>query len=108
MKSMKYVSLAVCLLLGSILILTVQDVSQAKRALPSAEALVQEQNPPKIISARIKGSKVIILGENFTPGTVVMVNGQAVKTNADSESPSSILVAKKINKVAQMGEQINL
>lgn len=104
MKSMKYVTLAVCLLFGSVFILTVQSVSQAKRALP----FVQDQNQPRIISARIKGSKVIILGENFTPGTVVMVNGQEVKTNADSESPSSILVAKKINKVAQMGEQINL
>lgn len=104
MKSMKYVSMAVCLLLGSVFILTVQSVSQAKRALP----FVQAQNPPRIISARIKGSKVIILGENFTPGTVVMVNGQAVKTSADSESPSSILVAKKINKVAQMGEEISL
>jgi len=108
MKSMKYVSIAVCLLLGSVFILTVQGVSQAKRALPFAASSAQDQNPPKIISARIKGSKVIILGENFTPGTVVMVNGQAVKTNADSESPSSILVAKKINKVAQMGEEINL
>jgi hypothetical protein len=108
MKSMKYPSVAVCLLLGFVFVMTVQSVSQAKRALPPATSLVQEQNPPKIINARIKGSKVIILGENFTPGTVVYVNGQAVKTNVDSDSPSSILVAKKVNKVAQMGEEVSL
>jgi hypothetical protein len=108
MKSMKYRSLAVCLLLGCALVITVQSVSQAKRALPIAISPAQQQDSPKIISARIKGSKIIIEGENFSPGTVVFVNGQAVKTNVDSESPSSILVAKKINKVAQMGEAVSL
>jgi hypothetical protein len=108
MKSMKYASLAVGLLLSSIFMMTAQSISQAKGAAPLAEAFLQDQNPPKIIGARMKGSKVIILGENFTPGTVVLVNGQAVKTSADSESPSSMLVAKKINKVAQMGEEVNL
>ena len=108
MKSMKYPAVAVCLLLGSVFLLTAQSVSEAKRGLPAAASLAQQQDSPKIINARVQGNKVIIQGENFDSGTVVMINGLTVKTNVDSQSPTSLLVAKKINKVAQMGEEVNL
>lgn len=108
MKPMKFSSLALCLLLGCGLVVAGPSLAQAKRALPIAASPAQEQNSPQIFNARLKGSKIIILGENFGPGTVVMINGQAVKTNVDSESPSTLLVAKKIHKVAPMGVEVKV
>jgi hypothetical protein len=106
MKSIKYPSLAVGLLLSFVFLMTAQSVSQAKRPLPSP--LAQAQNEPRIINARMKGSKIIILGENFNHETVVLINGQSVKTIVDSESPTSILVAKKIHKATPMGAEVQL
>jgi hypothetical protein len=108
MKSIKYPSLAVGLLLSLVFLMTAQSVSQAKRALPLTSSLAPAQNSPRITNARMKGSKIIILGENFNYDTVVLINGQPVKTIVDSESPTSILVAKKIHKATPMGAEVQL
>jgi hypothetical protein len=108
MKCMKLLSPAVFLFLGCLFFMTVQGAVEAKRAMPAASPTAQEQSSPKIFNARLKGSKIIITGENFGPGTVVLIDGQAVKTNVDSESPSTLLVAKKIHKVTQLGEEVRL
>ncbi len=106
MRSIKFIPLAVCLLLGSVFLPTIQGVSHAKLAL--LESAAQAQNAPKIFNAKMKGSKIIISGENFNPETVVLINGQPVKTIIDSESPTSVLVAKKIHKATPMGEEVQL
>jgi hypothetical protein len=108
MKSMKLSSLAVCLLLGCVCFMTVQSVAKTKPTPPSAASAVQEQNAPRIFNTKVKGSKILIQGENFGPGTVVLINGQAVKTNLDSESPTTLLVAKKITKVAEWGTEVTM
>ncbi len=46
-------------------------------------------------SARIKGRKLIVIGDNFDEGAVVLVNGDEMKTIRDSESATTRLVAKK-------------
>jgi hypothetical protein len=108
MKSMKVPSLAVCLVLGCVFLTTVQEVSTASRKAIPGKASARSQTAPRITNAKMKGSKVIILGENFDSSTVVLINGQAVKTVIDSESPTSILVAKKIHKATPMGAEVQL
>jgi hypothetical protein len=108
MKSIKLPSLAVCLLLSFIFLPTLQGVSHAKREATPGKSSAQSQTSPRIINAKMKGSKVIILGENFDGSTVVLINGQAVKTIVDAESPTSILVAKKIHKATPMGAEVQL
>ncbi len=49
----------------------------------------------KIYGARLKGKKLIVEGENFDDGAVILVNGELMKTTRDLESSSSRLVAKK-------------
>lgn len=56
---------------------------------------IQSDNPPRIFNARVKGRKLILTGENFAEGAVVMVNGEPQKTRNDEESPSTTLIAKK-------------
>jgi hypothetical protein len=108
MKSMKLSALAVGLLLGCLFFMTVQSFANAEPTLLPAALAAQEQNSPKIFNAKVKGGKILILGENFGPGTVVLINGREVKTNLDSESPTTMLVAKKITKVAEIGTEVNL
>ncbi|HLF84293.1 MAG TPA: hypothetical protein VI837_08975 [Blastocatellia bacterium] len=56
---------------------------------------IQSDNPPRIFNARVKGRKLILTGENFAQGAVVLVNGEPQKTRNDEESPSTTLIAKK-------------
>ena len=56
---------------------------------------VQSDNAPKILNVRVKGKKLILTGENFMQGAVILVNGEPQKTRNDEDSPSTTLIAKK-------------
>src|SRR5215471_11241869 len=58
-------------------------------------SVLQPQDTPRITSARVKGKKLILTGENFADGAVILLNGEPQKTRNDEGSPSSILIAKK-------------
>jgi hypothetical protein len=59
---------------------------------------VQADDTPKIINARLSGKKLFVLGENFGPNAVVLVNGVAQKTKNDPDNPATMLIAKKAGK----------
>ena len=56
---------------------------------------VQNGGAPKILNARVKGKKLILTGENFSQGAVILINGEPQKTRNDEDSPSTTLIAKK-------------
>jgi hypothetical protein len=56
---------------------------------------IQSDNAPKIFNARVKGRKLILTGENFTQGAVILVDGEPQKTRNDEDSPSTTLIAKR-------------
>ena len=66
------------------------------------------QDQPIIQGARVKGSKMIISGENFAVGTVVYLNGKAQKTITDEGSPSTLMRIKKIFKTVAPGDVASL
>jgi hypothetical protein len=108
MKSLKLPSLAVSLLVSGVFLLTLQSASSARHRAMLTPSAAQPQDAPKIFNAKLKGSKIIITGENFTNDTIVLINGEAVKTVVDSDNPTSVLVAKKFNKVTPMGVEVML
>jgi uncharacterized cupin superfamily protein len=59
------------------------------------ESTIQSDNLPRILSARVKGRKLILTGENFAEGAVVLIDGEPQRTRNDEESPSTTLIAKK-------------
>jgi predicted secreted protein len=67
-------------------------------------SVLQDAPTPKIINARLNGKKLIIAGENFSAGDVIVVNGKAQKTKNDSENPTTMLIAKKAGKKMEKGE----
>lgn len=66
------------------------------------------QDQPMIQNARVKGSKMIISGENFAVGTVIYLNGKAQKTISDEGSPSTLMRIKKIFKTVAPGDVASL
>jgi len=63
--------------------------------IPKVQAVSIQDNQPIIYNARIKGKKLILTGEHFSDGAVVLINGEPQKTRNDEESPSTSLIAKK-------------
>jgi len=55
----------------------------------------QAQQAPQIMSAHVKGKKLIVTGVNFSQDAVILVDGEAVATRSDPDDPSGYLVAKK-------------
>jgi hypothetical protein len=66
--------------------------------LAVAGSTVQSDDAPKILNARVKGKKLIVTGENFAAGAVILVNGEPQKTKNDADFPSTMLIAKKAGK----------
>lgn len=55
----------------------------------------QSDDAPLIFNVRVKGKKLIVTGQNFADGAVILVNGEPQKTINDSDSPSTMVIAKK-------------
>jgi hypothetical protein len=50
---------------------------------------------PKITSASVVGKTLLITGENFAVGAVIMIAGQEQGTRNDEQSPTTMLISKK-------------
>jgi len=58
-------------------------------------AAIRAANETKILNVRVKNKKLILVGENFTDGAVILVNGEPQITRNDPDNPSTTLIAKK-------------
>jgi hypothetical protein len=86
--------LRVCSIIGLIL-LAIGTFDFNAGVSKARASTIQSDNAPKIFNARVKGKKLILTGENFTEGAVILVNGEPQKTRNDEDSPSTTLIAKK-------------
>jgi hypothetical protein len=59
---------------------------------------IQSDDPPKILNAKVKGKKLIVTGQNFAPGAVILVDGEPQKTKNDPAFPTTMLIAKTAGK----------
>lgn len=70
---------------------------------PSARARAQAGSSPRVVGVEVKGKKLIVKGENFDQGAVILINGVAQKTRNDADAPSTSLIAKKAGKKIDRG-----
>ena len=100
----------VIFLLASILVLaSVQVTFDLRPGAQTVEAsVIQSESGPKIVEARLKGKKLIIMGENFAPGAEVFINGEKQKTKNDSDNPTTMLIAKKAGKKIPGDEVVSI
>jgi hypothetical protein len=59
-------------------------------------------------SASIDGKNLLVSGNNFGIGAVILVDGTARRTIADSQNPRSLLLGKKVGKSIGAGQQVML
>jgi hypothetical protein len=63
---------------------------------------------PRILSVSIAGNKMIVRGEAFDAGAVVLVDGMQQRTIADNASPTTVLVAKKVLGKIAPGQSVSI
>jgi len=54
----------------------------------SANVSALARQEPRVIEARLNSKKLIVLGENFSEGAVVLIDGEPVNTRSDFDNPS--------------------
>ena len=64
--------------------------------------------PPTIIMASVSGKKLIIAGENFDDGAVILINGEEQKTRNDEQNPQTTLIGKKAGKKVKAGDRVQV
>jgi hypothetical protein len=60
---------------------------------------------PRIIGASIDGKALVVVGENFSAGAVLLLDNEEQKTRNDPENPAAGLIAKKAGKRISRGGQ---
>jgi photosystem II stability/assembly factor-like uncharacterized protein len=62
----------------------------------------------RIISASVEGKKLFVVGENFHPGAVILLNGVEQKTKNDPQNPQTALIGKKAGKKIKPGDTLQI
>ncbi|HYP25855.1 MAG TPA: hypothetical protein VE262_03970 [Blastocatellia bacterium] len=63
---------------------------------------------PRINGASVSGKKLIVTGEDFESGAVVLLNGKRQKTANDDQDPDKKLVAKKAGRKIRAGDKLKV
>lgn len=63
---------------------------------------------PRIASLTVNGKKLIVLGEGFDDGAVIVVNGNDQATTNDSTTPTQRLIGKKAGKKIRPGDKVKV
>lgn len=63
---------------------------------------------PRITAAMLVGRRLFVEGRDFSPGAVILVNGDRQKTKNDVENPNARLIAKKAGKWIPAGVPVVL
>ena len=64
--------------------------------------------PPVIIAAAIQGKKLLVNGEGFDIGAVILLDGEEQKTVNDSANTSTVLIARRAGKRISPGQMVKL
>ena len=71
-----------------------------------SDAFLIKLSLPRIIAVAISGKKLIVTGEGFAEGAMILLNGEEQKTKNDQTSASSMLIAKKAGKSITPGQRV--
>jgi hypothetical protein len=58
--------------------------------------------------ASVAGKKLIVVGENFDPDAVILINDEEQKTRNDDQNPQTTLIGKNAGKKIASGESVKL
>jgi len=58
--------------------------------------------------ASIAGKKLIVVGENFHPDAVILINGEEQKSRNDDENPQTMLIGVKSGVKIRPGDRVRV
>jgi hypothetical protein len=67
-----------------------------------------EKQNPRIVNVGIDGKNIVLLGDHFDAGSIILVNGAAERTLHDATSPATTLIGKKLRKQFDPGQNVEL
>ncbi len=70
--------------------------------------VTQAGAPVRINSATVSGKKLLVTGENFDVGAVILLNGEEQKTRNDDQNPKTIVIGKKAGKTIKIGDRLQV
>jgi photosystem II stability/assembly factor-like uncharacterized protein len=70
--------------------------------------ITQAGLPVRIDRASVLGKKLFIVGENFDPGAVILLNGEPQLTKNDSLDPKTSLIGRKAGKKVKAGDKLQV
>jgi photosystem II stability/assembly factor-like uncharacterized protein len=62
----------------------------------------------RINAAMVSGKKLVVTGENFDPGAVILLNGIEQKTKNEPQNPRTALIVKKAGKKITTGDKLQV
>jgi hypothetical protein len=75
---------------------------------PSAQPRAMSGEAPIIVTARLKGRRLLVTGDNFDNGAVILVDGVTQGTINDFASPATTLISTKAGKRIELGRIVKL
>jgi hypothetical protein len=84
-------------LLALLALFNIAPVAITPASHAAARAALQSESP-KIYNVSRSGKNLVIVGEGFQAGAVIIINGERQKTRNDEQNPDSLLIAKKAAK----------
>jgi hypothetical protein len=88
---------------------TTPGVLQA-RLTGNQNAFIVKISPdiPKITSALVAGRNLIVVGEGFDKGAVIIIDGEEQTTKNDVQNPKNVLIGKRAAKKIAPGQTVTL
>jgi hypothetical protein len=80
----------------------------------SAELYTPNEGPnaslpaPRITGASVSGKKLIVVGEHFDDGAVILLIGEEQRTKNDEQNPKTTLIGKKAGKKVKPGDKLQV
>ena len=62
----------------------------------------------RIYNATVSGKKLLVTGENFDLGSVILLNGEEQKTGNDEQNPTTTVIGKKAGKKIKPGDKLQV
>ena len=70
--------------------------------------IAKTTSPPRITGVSVSGKNLIVAGEGFDKGAVILVDGVEQKTRNDDSNPATILMGKKVAKSIAPGQRVSI
>lgn len=101
---------------GKIVVVGTAGTRRPTRAAETVESVhggldafvIRIVSPPRITAAAVSGKNLIVAGEGFDKGAVIIVDGVEQRTRNNVPSPATILIGKKAAKDIAPGQRVNI